>query len=76
VDFVPAKFVDTKCMPDGTFQTTLVGQDGLKYQIQSSANLINWTPVVTTLMPGGSCTVTLPISASGPMKYFRAVQIP
>jgi subtilisin-like proprotein convertase family protein len=76
VDFVPAKFIDSKYLVDGTFQTTLTGNDGLNYQIQSSANMTEWMPVTNTTVPGGSYTLTLPVSTNGPMKFLRAVQIP
>ena len=76
VDFVPAKFINSIYVGDGTFHTTLVGNDGINYQIQSSGNMVNWTPVVNTTVPGGSYELTVPVGGSGAMRFYRAIQLP
>jgi subtilisin-like proprotein convertase family protein len=76
VDFIPSKFINSMYLADGTFQTTLVGNDGIRYQIQSSSNLLDWSPVVTTTVPGGSYTLTVPAGGSGQMRFYRAIQLP
>ena len=40
-----ASLTATLILPSGLFRFTLVGQPGSAYTIQSSADLVNWTPL-------------------------------
>jgi subtilisin-like proprotein convertase family protein len=66
------KFINSTYLADGTFQTTLIGTEGITHTIQSSTDLIHWTTVTNSTLPGGSCTITVPTAANGRMQYYRA----
>ncbi len=54
---------------------TLSGPVGSSYVMQSSTNLLNWTPFSTNSIPaGGSVTFEVPNPGSAPI-FFRAVSI-
>jgi hypothetical protein len=59
-------------------QLQLQGQAGAPYVIQSSTNLNfrSWTAVSTDRLVGNTLAVNIPISASVPAQYYRAVWQP
>jgi hypothetical protein len=58
----------------GQFQCTLQGEAGVSYVIQSSADLVSWTSVVTNASGGATRQITLPSSAS--RNSYRAWALP
>ncbi len=60
----------------GQFVFQLQGQPDVPYVIQSSADLITWTPQSTNLLTGTSLNVTNPITLQPPQKYWRAAWFP
>jgi hypothetical protein len=54
----------------------LQGQPGAPYVIQSSPDLLTWTPVSTNRLVGSTLNITNLISAGGPQQFWRAVWQP
>jgi hypothetical protein len=71
-DFNVMQFVNSQYLADGSFQTTLIGTEGFTHVIQSSTDLVNWTTIATSTLPGGTYTVTVPMAANGPKQFYRA----
>jgi uncharacterized repeat protein (TIGR01451 family) len=61
------------CSSDGAFQATVTGQPGKVYVIESSVDLINWTPCSTNTLSGSIWTFVDPGTASSNCKFYRAV---
>jgi hypothetical protein len=66
----PLRFVNSR-QTAGRFSATLVGAAGSNYILQTTTNLLNWTPVATNSSPYGliSFTATNP---PGSQRYYRA----
>lgn len=62
--------------PAGKFAFQLQGQPGTPYVIESSSNLLTWTPVSTNLLTGISTNITNSISAGPGKNFWRAVWQP
>jgi alpha-N-arabinofuranosidase len=60
----------------GQFVFQLQGQSDVRYVIQSSSDLINWTPQATNTLTGSTLNLTNAIATSPPQKYWRAVWQP
>jgi hypothetical protein len=60
----------------GQFQWRLQGQPGTPYVIQTSPDLINWTPASTNFLPGSSVMLTNQIVPGSPRLFYRAVWEP
>jgi hypothetical protein len=58
------------------FVFQLQGQPGVPYVLETSADLVNWTPVVTNKMSGTSVNVTNPIVPATPKQFWRAIWQP
>jgi hypothetical protein len=54
----------------------LQGQSGAPYVIQSSPDLVTWTPVSTNTLAGGTLNITNLISPDSPQQFWRAVWQP
>ncbi len=54
----------------------LQGQPGAPYVIQSSPDLLTWTPVSTNWLVGSTLNITNLISAGAPQQFWRAVWQP
>jgi hypothetical protein len=52
------------------------GQAGVPYVIQSSPDLVNWSPVSTNLTPGNGLQLTNFISGDSSQQFWRAVWVP
>ena len=60
----------------GVFRFNLRGHVGSSYVIQVSANLVNWQPLVTNMIPaGGSVPITGPATGQA-KRFYRAVLVP
>ena len=57
--------------PAGQFSFTLQGQANVAYTIESSTDLINWTPMATNYDTGALRTITVPATNSA--CFFQAL---
>jgi len=57
---------------DGSFRMTLSGTPGQTNVLMASTNLLDWTPLVTNALVGGSWTVTDSNAPSFPRRFYRA----
>jgi subtilisin-like proprotein convertase family protein len=60
----------------GLFQLTASGDNGRSYRLESSTNLVNWTPVVTNVVSGGAATFTDSGAAGKVLRFYRLVLLP
>lgn len=58
------------------FVFQLQGQSGVPYVLETSADLVHWTPVSTNRMPGSSVSITNPIVPATPKQFWRAIWQP
>jgi hypothetical protein len=61
--------------PPGQVNLQLNGQSGLKYIVQSSSNLVNWTPYSTNMLVSNSFSFSVPTSG-GNVKFYRGLFAP
>ncbi len=61
-------------MPNGQVRVILTGVNAQRYQIQSSPNMSNWTPLTTITMSGGAQSI-LDV-ANGTWRFYRAMLVP
>ena len=54
----------------------LQGATNVSYVLQSSANLMNWIPVSTNTLPGGTLNFTNPILPGATIQFWRALWQP
>ena len=52
------------------------GQPGAPYIIQNSTDLLNWSPVATNFLQTATASITVPLAASQPAQFWRAVWQP
>jgi hypothetical protein len=62
--------------PDGANILQISGRAGLNFSVQSSANLKNWTTLVTTNAPTGALDYIDTSSIGVPSRYYRALILP
>ncbi len=60
----------------GLFQLTTTGDNGRAYRLESSTNLIIWTPVVTNTVSGGTATFTDSGGTGIGLRFYRIVLLP
>jgi hypothetical protein len=58
------------------FVFQLQGQPGLPYVVESSTNLIVWTPVSTNTLPSDTMNITNYVTPSQPEQFWRAIWQP
>lgn len=61
-------------LPDDVVQLTLSGVSGQRYQLLTSSNLLNWTPLINLSVSGDTQIYNDPAAAGA--KFYRAVSIP
>jgi alpha-N-arabinofuranosidase len=61
---------------DGQFVLQVQGQAGVPYVVQTSPDLINWTPVSTNMQAGSVLSITNTISSGISQQFWRAVWQP
>jgi hypothetical protein len=61
--------------PPGQVNLQLNGQSGLKYIVQSSTNLVNWTSYSTNMLVSNSFSFSVPTSG-GNVKFYRGLFAP
>ena len=54
----------------------LQGATNVSYLVQSSTNLINWVPVLTNTLPGGTLNFTNPVLPGAAVQFWRALWQP
>ncbi|MFM8470119.1 MAG: S8 family serine peptidase [Limisphaerales bacterium] len=62
--------------PGGLFQMIVTGDNGRSYRLESSTNLVDWTPVVTNTVSTGSATFTDSGGGSRDLRFYRIVLLP
>ena len=62
--------------PPGQFVFRLLGDTGVPYVLQSSADLATWTSVSTNTITGGGLNVTNPVLPAPSSKFWRALWRP
>jgi hypothetical protein len=69
---LPPSFGACRYLPDGTFQMEVFGEMARTYGLQTSTNLVNWTPILNF-----SCT-NLPTilldAADGRARFYRIAE--
>jgi hypothetical protein len=75
--FAPGPSVLSALSPQpGQVVLQLQGQSGAPYVIQSSPDLLTWTPVSTNTLVGSTLNITNLISPDSPQQFWRAVWQP
>lgn len=75
--FAPAPSVLSALSPQpGQVVLQVQGQSGVPYIIQSSPDLMTWTPVSTNTLAGSTLNITNLISPGSPQEFWRAVWLP
>ncbi len=78
-DKAPAKGVRMEALKknsSGKFEAQIVGAVGQQFRMESSTDLKTWTTVSTSTLTGTSFNFVDPNPSTGPMRFFRAVQLP
>jgi alpha-L-arabinofuranosidase len=77
ITFAPAAAqLQSVLASDGQFVLQVQGQAGVPYVIQTSPDLVNWTPVSTNLLTGNMLNLTNAISSVSTQQFWRAVWQP
>jgi subtilisin-like proprotein convertase family protein len=74
--FNPFTVTPPTFQPGGLFRMTATGDNGRSYRLESSTNLINWVPVVTNTVSGGSASFTDSGGGSSVLRFYRIVLLP
>jgi hypothetical protein len=61
----------TCLLPDGTFHLDIPGTNGLVYCVEASTNLMEWTPILTNTVAGGSIDFVDPDAGLFPQRFYR-----
>jgi hypothetical protein len=62
--------------PSGQFVFQLNGQSNVRYYIQNSSDLANWTTVATNTLSSNTILITNPVPPASSMQFWRAVWLP
>jgi hypothetical protein len=60
-------------LPGAPLVFQLHGQPGVRYFLQTSTNLMQWTSVATNTLTGKTLTFTNPVPLSIPQEFWRAL---
>ena len=60
----------------GLVQIVASGDNGRSYRLEASTNLLNWEPVVTNTILGGSATFTDSGAGTDTRRFYRIVLLP
>ena len=63
----------TGIVPGPVFNLAAAGPDGAWFHVESSADLINWTPICTNQVVNGCIDFVDPDPAANPVRYYRTV---
>jgi hypothetical protein len=67
------EFVQVIPTPDQQIRLELKGKTGTSVRIEVSADLINWTPVITLPNPTGALKFNVPVASTLSRRFYRAV---
>jgi hypothetical protein len=65
----------TSMLPGSCFHFVTPGPDAAWFAIESSTDLVNWTPVCTNQVINGSIDFVDPDAATNPSRFYRAVPL-
>jgi hypothetical protein len=68
----PGQFQSIALQPDSSLQIVLWGDPGATYYVQSSTNLVNWSPLTNLTLSTGAAMFSLPVLPGDTQRYFRA----
>jgi hypothetical protein len=60
----------------GGMQVTLQGTPGRTYSIETSTDLVHWTPLTSQLNSTGTINITDAAATNYPMRFYRAREVP
>jgi hypothetical protein len=66
----------TGLMPGAAFNLNATGPDGAWFHVESSTDLIHWTPICTNQVVNGSIDFVDPDAATNPARFYRTVPEP
>lgn len=76
VVFNPFSVGSASFQPGGLFQMTAGGDNGRAYRLETSTNLVTWTPIVTNTVSGGTASFTDSTAAGNVLRFYRIVLLP
>jgi hypothetical protein len=62
-------------LPDRCFHLSTPGPDGAWFSVESSTDLVNWTPICTNQVVNGSIDFIDPDAADSPGTYYRVLPV-
>jgi hypothetical protein len=71
-----ARFAPAVQVENGVLHFQLHGESGRAYLIESSDDLVNWTPVSTVQNVGGTADISQQIPQGTAQGFYRAVRLP
>jgi hypothetical protein len=72
---IQPRFLSIARVPTGTL-VTLTGATGDQYEIQTSSNLVSWTPLFSLTNASGTVQFTDPSATSLTHRFYRALLEP
>jgi subtilisin-like proprotein convertase family protein len=72
----PPMLTAPQYQPDGSFSATLLGLPHMTHVVESSYDLVNWSPVSTNTLSGPLRLTFEPAPDAPPRCFFRAVRCP
>ena len=75
-DAEPAQLADIRLNATGNaFELRLVGEAGVRYRIETSTDLVEWTELQSTSDVSGVIQVSDPVDPLASRKFYRAIQL-
>jgi hypothetical protein len=71
-DAIASRLVAGRITPQGYFQFSVQGYAGVHYVLEASADLMDWTPLIALVHPGGQLEVFDPDARNFPQRFYRA----
>jgi hypothetical protein len=68
----PGQFQSVTWLPDASIELVLAGDPGATYFVQSSTNLLNWSPLTNITLSSGTFSFNIAGLTNGPQQFFRA----
>ena len=75
-DYLPLSGAMINSMADSTLHISLPATNGLNFTLETSTDMINWTPVITNTVLKGSANFVDPNGTAAPNLYYRIVGSP
>ena len=75
-DAQPAELAEvTLDLETDAIQLRLIGEAGVRYQVMSSTNLVDWTEIGVYSDASGAVLISDPIDPDAAQKFYRATQL-